>query len=122
MVSTDMFREFFLPELLAEIAWLDRTVYHLDGPGALRHLDTLLDIGQLDAIQFVYGDGARPASRWMHVFKRIQDGGKNLHITVEPWEVDAFMENLRPEGVMLQMEAASCEEADAVLKKIARWK
>ena len=83
MVSTEMFREFFLPELLAEIAWLDRTVYHLDGPGALRHLDTLLDIGQLDAIQFVYGDGAKPASRWMHVFKRIQAGGKNLHITIE---------------------------------------
>jgi hypothetical protein len=122
MVSKDMYREFFLPELLAEIAWLDRTVYHLDGPGALRHLDTLLDIGRLDAIQFVYGDGAKPASRWMHVFQRIQDGGKNLHITVEPWEVDTFMENLRPEGVMLQMEATSVEEADAVLKKIARWK
>ena len=106
----------------AEIAWLDRTVYHLDGPGALRHLDTLLDIGQLDAIQFVYGDGAKPASRWMHVFKRIQAGGKNLHITIEPREVDTFMENLRPEGVMLQMEASSVEEADAVLKKIAGWK
>jgi hypothetical protein len=122
MVSTEMFREFFLPELLAEIAWLDRTVYHLDGPGAVRHLDTLLDIGRLDAIQFVYGDGAKPASRWMHVFKRIQAGGKNLHITIEPWELDAFMTNLRPEGVMLQMEASSAAEADAVLKKIATWK
>ncbi len=122
MVSTEMYREFFLPELLAEIAWLDRTIYHLDGPGALRHLDTLLDIGQLDAIQFVYGDGAKPASRWMHVFQRIQAGGKNLHITCEPWEVETFMDNLRPEGVMLQMEAASVEEADAVLAKIARWR
>jgi hypothetical protein len=41
---------------------------------------------------------------------------------MEPWEVDAFMENLRPEGVMLQMEASSVEEADAVLQKIAKWK
>jgi hypothetical protein len=122
MVSTEMFREFFLPELLAEIAWLDRTVYHLDGPGAVRHLDTLLDIGRLDAIQFVYGDGAKPASRWMHIFQRIQARGKNLHITIEPWELDGFMANLRPEGVMLQMEAASVEEADAVLKKITTWK
>jgi hypothetical protein len=122
MVSTAMFREFFLPELLAEIAWLDRSIYHLDGPGALRHLDTLLDIGQLDGIQFVYGDGAKPASRWMPVFQRIQAGGKNLHITIEPHEVDTFIQNLRPEGVMLQMEAGSVEEADAVLAKIARWK
>ncbi len=122
MISSDMYREFFLPELLAEIAWLDRTVYHLDGPGALRHLDTLLDIGRLDAIQFVYGDGAKPASRWMPVFQRIQQGGKCLHITMEPWELDAFMQNLRPEGVMLQMEASSVEEADAILKQIAAWK
>lgn len=122
MISPAMFREFFLPELLAEIAWLDRSIYHLDGPGALRHLDTLLDIPKLDAIQFVYGDGAKPASRWMHVFQRIQNAGKNLHATIEPQEVDFFIENLRPEGAMLQIEARSVEEADAILAKIARWK
>ena len=121
MLSTAMYREFFLPELLAEIAWLDRSIYHLDGPGALRHLDTLLDIPKLDAIQFVYGDGAKPASRWMHVFKKIQDAGKNIHVTIEPWEVDVFMENLRPEGVMLQTVAASVAEADAILARIAAW-
>ncbi|GEM_PF-4442178 len=26
------------------------TIYHLDGPGALRHLDTLLEIDKLDAM------------------------------------------------------------------------
>jgi hypothetical protein len=122
MISSEMYREFFLPELLAEIAWLDRSIYHLDGPGALRHLDTLLDIPKLDAIQFVYGDGARPASRWMHIFQRIQNAGKNLHATIEPHEVEFFMEHLSPEGVMLQTEARSVEEADAILAKIARWR
>jgi hypothetical protein len=121
MISTEMFREFFLPELLAEIAWLDRSIYHLDGPGALRHLETLLDIPKLDAIQFVYGDGAKPAARWIHIYQRIQNAGKNLHITIEPHEVDFFMEHLRPQGVMLQTEARSVEEADAILGKIVRW-
>ena len=122
MISSEMYREFFLPELLAEIAWLDRSIYHLDGPGALRHLDTLLDIPKLDAIQFVYGDGAKPASRWIHIFQRIQKTGKNLHISIEPHEVQFFMENLHPEGVMLQTEARSVDEADAILAKIARWR
>jgi hypothetical protein len=121
MISTDMFREFFLPELAAEIEWLDHSIYHLDGPGALRHLDMLLDIDKLDAIQYVYGDGAKPASQWMHVYKRIQDAGKNLQITVEPWEIDLFMEHLHPEGVMLQTSTASMEEADFILRKIAKW-
>ena len=120
-ISTDMFKAFFLPELIAEIEWLDRSIYHLDGPGALRHLDTLLEIGKLDAIQYVYGDGAKPASRWLDVYKRIQEAGKNIHVAVEPWEVDAFIEHLRPEGVMLHTAAGSVEEADALVAKVSKW-
>ena len=121
LVSTEMFREFFLPEILAEVAWLDRSIYHLDGPGALRHLDTLLDIPKLDGIQFVYGDGAKPAARWIDVYQKIQAAGKTLHIILDPGEIDFFIEHLNPEGVMLQAEARSVAEADAILAKIARW-
>jgi hypothetical protein len=121
MISTAMFEEFFLPELLAEIDWLDRSIYHLDGPGALRHLDTLLAIEKLDAIQFVYGDGSGPATRWLPVYRRIQDAGKRIHVSLTPGEIDAFMDALRPEGVMLSTTAGSVEEADAILAKIAKW-
>jgi hypothetical protein len=116
-----MYKEFFLPELLAEMEWLDRSIYHLDGPGALRHLDTLLDIDNLDAVQFVYGDGAKPASRWMDVYQHIQAAGKGIHVNVEPWEIELFMESLNPEGVMLQTSAGSVEEADQIIHRISRW-
>ena len=121
MVSNAMYKEFFLPELLAEMEWLDHSIYHLDGPGALRHLDTLLDIDDLDAVQFVYGDGAKPASRWMDVYKRIQVAGKGMHMGVEPWEIDLFMENLAPEGVMMQTSASTSEEADQIIQRISHW-
>jgi len=121
MISNEMFCEFFLPELLDEISWLDRSIYHLDGPGALRHLQTLLDIPKLDAIQYVYGDGAKPASRWIGVYQRIQDAGKKLHIAVMPEEIDFFMANLHPEGVMMHTSVATADEADAVLRRVSRW-
>jgi hypothetical protein len=121
MVSNAMFVEFFVPELLDEIEWLDRSVYHLDGPGALRHLDTLLAIPKLGAIQWVFGAGNEPASKWMHVLQRIQAAGKNIHISIESDELDTFMENLAPEGVMLRMGASSVEEADALIARVARW-
>lgn len=121
MISTEMFREYFIPEIIAEIEWLDRSIYHLDGPGALRHLDTLLEIKKLDGIQFVYGDGAKPASRWLHVYQKIQDAGKNIHVDIEPSELDAFMAALHPEGVMLHTVAGSVDEADALVKRVARW-
>ena len=121
MISTAMFEEFFLPELLAEIEWLDRSIYHLDGPGALRHLETLLAIPKLDAIQYVYGDGNGPATRWLPVYRRIQEAGKGIHVVLTPPEIDRFMAELRPEGVMLQTTARTEEEADAILAKLATW-
>jgi hypothetical protein len=121
MVSTPMFREFFLSEIVEECEWLDRSIYHLDGPGALRHLDDLLAIEKLGAIQWVFGAGNEPASKWMRVYKRVQAAGKGLHIGIEPGELDFFMENLKPEGVMLQTWAASPEEADAMIARVAKW-
>lgn len=120
MISTAMFKEFFLEELRAEMAWLDRSIYHLDGPQALRHLDTLLELEDLDAIQFVCGAGSS-SSQWLPVFKRIQDAGKCLQVSVEPREVPLFMQALRPAGVMLTTWASSVAEADALIAQVSRW-
>jgi hypothetical protein len=39
-----MFERFFLPEIEEEIAWLDRSIYHLDGTQAPHHLDAILSL------------------------------------------------------------------------------
>ena len=44
MISNEMFRTFCLPHLLDQMAAMDCPFYHLDGIGALNHLDTLLGI------------------------------------------------------------------------------
>ena len=38
-----------VPALDQQTRWVERTVYHLDGPGAIRHLDALLSLPELDA-------------------------------------------------------------------------
>ncbi len=48
-----MFEEVFLPGIIEECSFYERTIYHLAGPGALKHLDSLLEIKELDAIQWV---------------------------------------------------------------------
>ncbi len=57
MISQRMFDEFFLPGIIRECQFFDRSIYHLDGPGALRHLDLILAIPELDALQWVFGAG-----------------------------------------------------------------
>ena len=44
MISREMFDEFVLKDLRAETDWLDRSIFHLDGPAAVRHLDSLLEM------------------------------------------------------------------------------
>ncbi len=117
MISTEMFSEFVLPELLQEIEWLDATIFHLDGPGALKHLDALLEIPGLDGIQWVYGAGQPTASHWIPVLKKIQKAGKLIQVYIEPNDLDALLENLEPEGVMYVASVKTEQDAKDILKK-----
>ena len=119
MISPAMFDEFILPELLAEINYLDRSCFHLDGPDALKHLDALLAIEKLDAIQWVPGANSGPIAQWFPILKKIQAAGKGLQISIRPSELDEVMAELSPEGLCLVTGAASPEEADAIIAKAA---
>ncbi|HPO13470.1 MAG TPA: trimethylamine corrinoid protein 2 [Candidatus Hydrogenedentes bacterium] len=122
MISKEMFDEFFLPGIAEECRRLDACIYHLDGPGALRHLDSLLAIPELNAIQWVYGAGHGRASDWIHVYKRCQAAGKGVQIFAELDELDTLMENLRPEGVWLSVNVQHHDEADWAIARACRWR
>jgi hypothetical protein len=83
MISRDMFRSTVLPSLRAEMQFLDRNMFHLDGPDALRHLDDLLALDELDAVQWTWGAGNGPAARWTDVYRKIQAAGKAMQILCE---------------------------------------
>jgi hypothetical protein len=121
LISPGMFDQVFLPALDQQTRWVERTVYHLDGPGAVRHLDALLSLPELDGIQWVPGAGAPPPSEWIPLMRRIQDGGKLLQVTVEPWEVEILLRELKPEGLLMTTRAASEDEARDLLANVSRW-
>lgn len=122
MISKDMYKEFVLPELLEELNYLDASIYHLDGPGALKHLDTLLDMEKLNGIQWVYGAGQPTASHWIPVLKKIQEAGKLIHINIVPEDLDVLLEEIKPEGVLYDLGCSSEEEARAILKKVENYR
>jgi len=122
MISKEMFDEVFLPGIARECRHLEATIYHLDGPGALQHLDSLLGIEELNAMQWVYGEGHGRASDWIPLYRRCQAAGKGLQISVGLDELDLFMEHLRPEGLWLGLYGVrDAAQAQAVLKKLANW-
>jgi hypothetical protein len=120
MISQEMFDEFVLPELVEEIKFLDAALFHLDGPGALKHLDALLEIEELNGIQWVYGAGQPSASYWIDILKKIQDARKMIHVAVTPMDLPVLLENLEPEGVMYELWVPSEYEADEIIKMALR--
>lgn len=80
MISPQFFDEFVKPELYASCKKLDHSLYHLDGIGELNHLDSILAMPELDAVQWVPGDGKPPQAEWPDVMRRIAAAGKKQQI------------------------------------------
>lgn len=125
MISTQMFEDVFLPGIAQECAFYDRSIYHLDGPGALRHLDSLLALEDLDAVQWVPGAGNEGFARWISVYERIQGAGKSMQIVgMDVSDLPLLFQRLRPEGVWISglSGVRDRETATEVLKRIEAWR
>lgn len=75
MISPAMFQELVVPCLASEANDADAFVYHLDGPGALKHLAALCAIPKLDMIAWVPGAGDE-GKDWSALYDRIDRLGK----------------------------------------------
>ncbi len=76
MISAKMFERFILPDLNRCTGAPDHAFYHLDGPGAIRHLDMLLALERLRGIEWTPPPQKGRAADWMPLLKRIRDAGK----------------------------------------------
>lgn len=123
MISKQMFDDVFLPGIVRECRIAEASIYHLDGPQALKHLDSLLQIKELNAIQWVYVENSGRAPDWLHVYKRCQNAGKGVQLWISADELDIIMENLKPEGVWLNIKGVEDEEAASfIIRKLSKWK
>lgn len=122
MISKGMFDEYFLPFIAEQTEMVPRTIYHLDGPGAIRHLDSLLDLPHLDGIQWVPGAGAAPAVEWISLLQRIQEAGKLVYTYCDKSHVEKLLRELNPKGLMLVVEGCeSMDEARLLLENVTQW-
>ncbi len=80
MIGPEMFEEFVKPELVASAKRLKNSIYHLDGPGQLPHLDSLLKIPELGCIQWIPGAGQPDMTQWPDVYRKIHAAGKKIQV------------------------------------------
>jgi hypothetical protein len=103
MISPDDFNRLCLPDIARQATTIGRAVFHLDGPGAANHIDALLEVPDIQAIQFTPGEGAPSALAWVDMFRKIQDKGRSVLVFCPPEEVLELSETLKPEGLAIQV-------------------
>ena len=123
MISTEMFERFVMPDLDRCFRRMNHAFYHLDGKGAIHHLDRLLSLESLRGIQWVPGAGQPQASEWMPLLKRIKDGGKLCQVFVDPDGARQIVRELGGKGFCLMIvqspEQIPPEEIDDFLAVLA---
>ena len=122
MIGPDMFDEFVKPELAATCKRLDNAFYHLDGPGQLPHLDSLLEIDELAGVQWVHGDGQRDGSQWPEVYRKIRQAGKRMQLLDDmPRVIDAVCKQVGGPKGMIAFVYGKLEDRDAICRYLERY-
>jgi 5-methyltetrahydrofolate--homocysteine methyltransferase len=121
MISPKAFERYVLPDLEQCCAAMDYPFYHLDGKGALKHLDMLLALPKLKGVQWVPGDGQPRADKWPDVLRRIRAAGKLCQIFVDRQGAFDVARELGGSGFLFAIdERLTNEEAEEFLE--AFWR
>lgn len=116
-LSPDMFRRFCIPHIQDEVAVMDYPFFHLDGTGMLPHLDALLEIKALPAIQWQPGAGKEAIALWYDVLRKILAGGKSVQVYAEPHEVDDLVRAVGARGLMIKLTRATPDDVARLLER-----
>jgi hypothetical protein len=126
MISPSQFEEFVKPTLAKQANFLDKAIYHLDGPEQIKHLDQILDIEGINGIEFVpmptgnYLDTGNEI--WYPLYKKIQEKGKILILRcMNPSKIEKLLENNSPKGLFITTTCDTEDESKDLLKKVEKW-
>jgi hypothetical protein len=124
MISTGMFREFVQPSLSDQCKKLNNTLYHLDGTAAIKHLDVVLEIDSLKAIEWTPEAGIESGGdkRWYEMYKRILNAGKSLQaVNVKHEEILPLIDAVGDNGLYILCEFNNIAEAEKVSNIIEKY-
>ncbi len=125
LMNPEQFREFVVPYLRDQARHYDRLLYHFDGPGALQQLDAVLEIPEIDAVQWVPGAGNTLSGdeKWFWIYDKVRAAGKSLWIYLYDYRdfsetvavADKLVKRYGNDGLYMLFPEMSKPEADALM-------
>jgi hypothetical protein len=129
MISPAMFEQFCGQDNWECCQHVDVSLYHLDGPGAVRHVPVLLRLDRLNCIQWIQGAGQPLPSQWLDLLRQIQAGGKSVQLYYGgahggdadlKRELDVLCAALDPNRLFIWAVVDSAEKAEAIVAHARR--
>ncbi|MBS7612656.1 hypothetical protein KEJ48_00170 [Candidatus Bathyarchaeota archaeon] len=121
-LSPKIFDEFILPLVVEECRFFERSFWHLDGPLEIPHLDKLLNISELNGIQWIPGAGnPDPGDNyWIPMYRKIQRAGKLIQLPGIPIsKIIPVLDQISPKGVFIQTSTLSLEVTENFCRKMS---
>lgn len=124
MISQDDYRRFVQPFIREQCQKIDYTLYHLDGVGAMHHLPALLEIEELNAIQWTPGVGEPQGGspKWYDLYKKILACGKSVMacwVTLD--ELKPLLDHIGADGVHLEMDFHNEKEVEQAMRIVEEY-
>ena len=124
MISQDDYRRFVQPFIREQCQKIDYTLYHLDGVGAMHPLPALLEIEELNAIQWTPGVGEPQGGspKWYDLYKKILAGGKSVMacwVTLD--ELKPLLDHIGADGVHLEMDFHNEKEVEQAMRIVEEY-
>lgn len=123
MFSPRMFEELVLPGLVEQCSRYDYVLYHLDGSQALQHLDLLLSLECIDAIEWTPEPGAPwgGSPRWYDLYRKILAAGKSVQaVFVQLEEAEPLINAVGAAGMFLMLRAPDETTGRRVLEQLSQ--
>lgn len=125
LISENHFREFQVPSIIDACSYLDNSLYHVDGPDALRTIDALLEIEGLDCIEFTPGPQVPQGgdSKWYPLYRKILEAGKCVQVVeMKAKEVEPLLNAIGTNGVYMMVNFQSEEELRETIKVVEKYR
>ncbi len=116
LIGPDDFKQVCMPSLKEQARRAGLCVFHLDGPDAARHAETLAEDPDITAVQYTPGAGTPSALAKLPMFRMLQQHKVPLFVECDHDEVRQLAEALDPAGLAIRVSGlATAQQADSLI-------
>jgi len=124
LISPRQFEQLALPYFIRQCEGLEYVLWHLDGKETVAHLDMILELPNLKAVQWVANADGPPGGSpaWYPLYRKILSAGKAVTMFAHPGDVEPLIREFGPNGLLILTRVETEQEAADLLRQARRWR